>query len=650
MRFKTPVAGALLALSSLMLAACGGSDDDTPSNPNPQQPGPQRPAKLRVGVLPDTQGAGDNVAVYAMDAVLKQQQALGADVVIAVGDLTNGGTPEEFAQWLSVADKYREAGMEILPLMGNHEDSYAHTVRWIDAMRPYIPEDAVHMPYAEFLNYYVIRENVLIINIRYWGLSAAFPWIKEAIQKHRDEVDHILVSSHDGLVGAKYGQTREQIVEGDKGENSLISQYDDIRKVFIDNDVIWLQGHEHQYQRSAIRGPFTAINKSWTPVGGNYRAPYYTQVMSGNASYKGYEYRYGERELVQNVIMHKVNTKERESPALDATAVLLTFEGPRVDYQAWFTEHTLDNDNEGPKELATPNWILFDRFSRSTDRCEKMVYPNSLPAGSSIRPVLDHDQSYRTSECRSPEGVIARIEAGVNNTFNRIDTRDRSLSFTPGLSRAESVTDLLRLAHQFLFRYHQNWTPNLNGNKRIFIDGDSVKIPETTIDYKKYVTLSWVEPAPETVSSVLLVSGTQGQNGVYLSAWGKVLDISTDPGKPGSQPDGSAKAPHALPAHATRDWNALAPTDNYAFSFRVPPSLAGRELTLGELGANGWAPMASAECVVDGAFDEVYLTTPVARDAACDNMPLVGFDAADGDGLWWAVVNRDVEVALMAAN
>lgn len=645
MRFKTSAAGALLALSSLLLAACSSNSHDPAAAPGSSQPGSQRPAALRVGVLPDTQGSGANVAVHAMDAVLRQQQALGADIVIAVGDLTNDGTPEEFAQWLSVADTYRAAGMEILPLMGNHEDSYAHTVRWIDAMRPYIPDDAVHMPYAEFLNYYVIRENVLIINIRYWGLAGAFPWIKAAIQTHRDAVDHILVSSHDGLIGAKYGQVREQIVEGQKGENSLIDQYDDIRKVFIDNDVIWLQGHEHQYQRSAVRGAFTAINKSWTPEAGNYRAPYFTQIMSGNASYKGYEFRYGESELVQRVVMHKTNSMERGSTALDATAVLLSFNGPRLDYEAWFTEHTLTDDTAGPGELADPDWILFDRFSRSGDRCEKIVYPNSIPAGT--RPVLDHDPSYRTSECRSPEGVIARIEAGVNNSFNRIDSVTRSMSFREDWSRASSVTDLMRLAYQFLFQYHQNWTPNLNGNQRIVENGNQVSIPATTIDLKKYVTLSWVEADEATASSILVLSGTQGQNGVYLGAWGDVKDIRSATGMPGSQPDGSAKAPHALPAHATRDWNALAPTDRFAISFQVPESLRDEPLTLGLLDLDGWAPMASATCVVDGGFDAVYLHTPVPRDAACAGMPLVGFDAADG--LWWAVVNHDVEVALIAA-
>ncbi|MBZ2188900.1 metallophosphoesterase [Alcanivorax sp. JB21] len=656
---KLPGVAALLL--TLGLTGCGGSSNSS------NTPGTETPTvtPLRVGMLPDTQGDGPNVAVYAMDAVLKRQHDMGADVVIAVGDLTNNGTPEEFAQWLSVADKYREAGMEILPLMGNHEDSWAHTTRWIDAMRPYIPADAIHMPYAEFLNYSVVRSNVLIINIRYWGLAGAFPWIRDTVARHRDEVDHIIISSHDGLIGAKYGQVREQIVTGQKGENGLLDQYDEIRRLFVDNDVIWLQGHEHQYQRSVVRGPFTAVNKSldtampvaetaatgpasrsWTETGGNYRLPYYTQIMTGNASYKGYELRWGESELVQRIILHKSNSMSNGSPAYDVNAGMLTFNGPRVDYQSWYAEHTVQNDLSGPGELADPAWTLFDRFSRTTDRCEKIVYPNSIPAGT--RPVLDHDPTYRTAECRGPDGAIARLEAGTNNMFNRIESTTRTMGYTPDWSRAESTMDLLRLTYQYLYQYHQAWTPNLNGNQRAFPDGEQVRVPETTIDTKKHVTLSWMPAQPDTASSVLLVSGTGGQNGIYTNAWGGIKNIETDTGLPGSQPDGSAKAPHTLPSQASRDWDLQgATTDYYALSFSVPDTLAGTALTLGLLTDEGWQPAASADCIIEAAFHEAWLNGGAPRDPACDGETLVGFDASTGNVLWWMVADRDLEVALL---
>lgn len=50
----------------------------------------------------------------------------------------------------------------------------------------------------------------------------------------------------------------------------------------------------------------------------------------------------------------------------------------------------------------------------------------------------------------------------------------------------------MRLGYQFLFQYHQNWTPNLNGNNRLVpLNESEVEIPETTIDLKELVTMSW---------------------------------------------------------------------------------------------------------------------------------------------------------------
>ena len=318
---------------------------------------------ISVGLLPDTQGSGEMVSIYPMDAVLQKFQDLGVDIVIPVGDLVNQGAPHEFEDWSRTAGKYRDAGMEFLPLMGNHERSFAYTVQWIENMKDFIPTDAVHMQDAQYLNYYVVRENVLIIVLKYYHLPIAFQWIKGVVEEYRDRVVHIIIGSHDGLIGAKYGQTREMIVEGTKGNDLLMDQWDEIRAFFSKHDVIWVQGHEHMYQRSVIEAPIHLNTGSWRLSDGNYRLPQYTQIVSGNASYKGYEYRYGEREKVQAVIQHKMNTMENGSEALDANA------------------------------------------------------------------------SYRTNECFADDGSRARLLDGTNNTFNRVDTTPRTLSWRPGFSR-----------------------------------------------------------------------------------------------------------------------------------------------------------------------------------------------------------------------
>lgn len=640
------LAAGLLAAT---LAGCGGdssSSDSTPGDGNGSNPPPATASTLKIGLLPDTQGGGDNVSMHPMKAVLDKEQALGVDIVIPVGDLTDHGTTREFEQWTSVAESYRDAGIEFLPLMGNHEDSYAYSVEWIENMKHYIPKDAVHMAGAQYLNYYVIRDNVMIILLKYYNLPIAFEWIKQEVAAHEGEFDHLVIASHDGLIGAKYGETREMIVEGIKGDNALMDMWDDIRAFFARYDVLWVQGHEHMYQRSVVTAPIWVDPSSWTTADGNYRLPQYTQIMSGNASYKGYEFRYGERELVQRIVQQKMNTMDDGSPAYDANASVLTFQGDRVDYESWFVEHTIGSNEDGVKELADPQWKLMDRFSRTKNRCERLVYPNSIPEGT--RPVMYLDASYISNDCTGDDGSVARMVAGTNNTFNRVESRTRDMGITPGFSRAETVTDLMRLGYQFLFQYHESWTPNLNGNERLVpLNESEVEIPETTIDLKELVTMSWQQGDSETASDILIVSGTQNQTGTYSSAYGAVKDIETMVGLPASQPDGTAKQPHTLPAGASKDWDlATAVADAYGLTFDAPEGSDVDSLTLGVRTADGWQPLASAECLVEGPFDGGYLSTPPTRPDTCADQPLVGVDPDHGRR-FWTVLQQDAELALL---
>jgi len=160
----------LLLLSAVAgLTACGNDGDsdnnstadteipqqnETPDqNPSPEQPSePSAPGekqfeKLIIGLLPDTQVGSDaqgqsHVATITMEKVLQHQLDAGVDIVIPVGDLTDGGSETEWQEWTSVAKKYQDHGIEFLPVMGNHEQSFAYTHNWIEAMRPFIPRRA----------------------------------------------------------------------------------------------------------------------------------------------------------------------------------------------------------------------------------------------------------------------------------------------------------------------------------------------------------------------------------------------------------------------------------------------------------------------------------------------------------------------------
>jgi len=645
-------------IASTFLAGCGSDNNSTtPVSPESSTPTASTTepetviSPFTIGLLPDTQGGTDStgqahVAMYPMREVLTHQAALGVDMVIAVGDLTDKGSDIEFAEWRSVAENFAQQGIEFLPVMGNHETSYAYTHNWIDNMQHFIPEDAVHMPDYEWINYYVVRDNVAIFGLAYYNLPIAFQWIKDTVEA-LEGIDHIVVASHDGLIGAKYGQTREQIVDGTKDDDWVFSVQPQIREFFADHDVIYVQGHEHQYQRSLISAK-TALQttaSSSTPTGGNYRMDTYTQIMAGNASYKGYEFRYGERELVQMIVAQKNATLSNGSTHFDVNSSLLTFSDQRIDYASYFAEHTAQSNE--PEQDFTAQWQLMDKFSRTTNRCESVIYPNSIPADT--RPVLVLQTQYLTNDCYADDGSYVNLVGGQNNTFNRTDTRTRDMSFTPGFTRAETMNDLIRLNYQWLYQVHENWTPNLNSPIRVIPDYDAGEliIPETTIDLKEHITLSWL-PANDTASDILIVSGTQNQTGVYQDDYGVLKDIESDNGLANSQTDGSAKSATVLPASATKSWNITnAISDPYVVQFTAPESFNSAELVLGMKTENGWQAVTPAECVVDSAFTNSYLDEAPVRESACDNSPLVGFDSAFGNR-WWVVLTQDAELALLA--
>jgi hypothetical protein len=636
---------AIATITASGLVACDSNNDDSSSAESSYQP-------YKIGLLPDTQGGTDSegqshVALHPMRAVLSHQAEAGVDMVIALGDLTDGGTTVEWNEWTSVAESYKDQGIEFLPVMGNHETSYAYTVEWIKTMRDYIPEDAVHMPGAEWINYYVIRENVLIIGLAYYNLPTAFSWIQEVVEANQDNVDHIVVASHDGLVGAKYGQTREQIVEGTKDDDWVYSVQEDIREYFSEHDVIYVQGHEHQYQRSLItsKTALTTTPSGSTPEGGNYRMGAYTQIMAGNASYKGYEYRYGERELIQMVVAQKNDTLSSGSTAYNVNSGWLAFDNDRVDYTTYFAEHTASSNDDD--QAFSADWKMLDTFTRTSNRCETVVYPTSVPEDT--RAVLVFQTEYLTDLCIAGDGTLAQLVGGSNATFNRTDTRTRDMEYTPGFIRAETLTDLARLAYQWMYVYHESWTPNLNSAARAIPDADEdvLLIPETTIDLKEHVILSWSDATADTRSDILIISGTQNQNGLYQSAYGAAQDIEVDTGLDLSSPSGSAKSAVTLPATASKSWDmSVAVADSYGVALTAVDTLSGDAVLLARKTDAGWEALTSADCIYQGLWLESYTVTAPSRDAACSGEPLVGYDA-DGNS-WWTVLNSDAELALVS--
>ena len=617
------------------LSSSSSDNDDNVSQPAP----PAVQAALRVGVIPDTQGGGQNSSIMPMRALMEFYREQDVDLLLLVGDLSEEATPAEYAQWRSVVDDYRD-DFVMLPLQGNH-DIKGTDQDWYDNVSDLIPADAIQMTGQRDKNYAVVRGNVLIITLSYGQLPFTYDFTREMIETYRDQVDHIIVSTHNTMVGSRYGNIRERVVEAydtSEGDQQFLLVHSDYRQLFADNDVIYVAGHEHQYLRSLVSG---------------YYGGHYTELVSGSASYKGYDSRYGESELIQSMLMVKIN--DGSSGSLDVNASILSFEGDLVDYRSYYEAHTITRNEDGMRELAQPDWKLIDRFTRTAERCDKIVYPSSIPASNQLN--MTHDKSYRTSACVSDNGFSARILDGENAIFNRYDTRTRTTNFEPGVSTAKSNAELAARYFRYLHIPHASYSPNLNNSQRVRLINqgtadEEVEIRETTIDLKKQVSLSWVPPYEGAESDVLIVSGIQGQDGTYSSAKGVMKNIQADVGFAGSFGDGSerGKQPVTLPSDRVNSNSILdddARGDDFVLQFNLPAVAEAESLTLGRWNTEteGWDPVVAADCISAASYDSSYLTDlPADVPQSCETAAGM---VTVGAGYAWARLQKDGAYALI---
>ncbi|GAM56620.1 hypothetical protein JCM19231_5199 [Vibrio ishigakensis] len=229
--------------------------------------------EIVVGLMPDTQARGQ--AWLLQDGLMHRYANEGVELVLAVGDLTNTNTQEEYDHWLRVMNNYTNTNnMKVLPVRGNHENEW-----WLPdgGSNIYIQnvghliEDAEHLPGYENLTYAYKYKNILVISVDVYihnnqyefdsGKSAfvtAFPWMKEMVAKYHDEVDHIILMTHEPLFGRYYPGQRENIDKATNGAwdgdpNEIgIKQRERIQKFLADNNILYVSGHDHQYSRSAI--------------------------------------------------------------------------------------------------------------------------------------------------------------------------------------------------------------------------------------------------------------------------------------------------------------------------------------------------------------------------------------------------------------
>lgn len=190
-----------------------------------------------------------------VDPIVSKIKEEGVSVVLAVGDMTDVRTENEYVEWMNkVGNPLSEAGMVVLPVRGNHEivDGY-DWLSWFttevdttdnrsvnnmdNGIDAYTEEDSdafdqgykLYQQYPgslltaglksgdivgydgiEDLMYYTIQNNTLFIALDFYASDLVsinyegtwlliYPWLKDLLQEKGASVDHIVMFGHEAL-------------------------------------------------------------------------------------------------------------------------------------------------------------------------------------------------------------------------------------------------------------------------------------------------------------------------------------------------------------------------------------------------------------------------------------------------------------------
>ena len=297
--------------------------------------------------------------------------------------------------------------------------------------------------------------------------------------------DDLTENEEPGLIGYGYdiGQLGHLLLQ-DESDPGLA---EGILRLFAKHNVNYFSGHDHQYARSLIHpGPEYAA----TTHG-------FTQIISGNASWKAYEDLYGFNDDYETGLFVD-NFYNNEPVSGDGynihgalgkgvSFVVVEVNGRQITTTNYFASHNYtesdlnlglryDYDHNcwltysGSYRSGVPStsscteveWVEHDQASRTTNGTERVVSP--------YESYWIHSSS---PERRGYKGSEATIIDGYNLTFDS--------SYAAAIDRVELMSELVSMS----------W----------FVDDDE-----------------------ETVSDVLWISGNQTQDGSHFDEFGNLLD------------------------------------------------------------------------------------------------------------------------------
>jgi hypothetical protein len=215
----------------------------------------EAPIEIPSNQRSDTPYDFKHLPALLVDPIVSKIKAEGVSVVLAVGDMTDVRTENEYVEWMNkVGIPLTEAGMTVLPVRGNHEivDGYdwlnwftrevdvtaSRSVNNVDnGIDAYTDEDSeeydqgynLYQKYPgslltkglesgeivgykdiEDLMYYTVKNNTLFIAIDFYASDLVsvsyegtwlliYDWLKNVLETEGTKVDHIVMFGHEAL-------------------------------------------------------------------------------------------------------------------------------------------------------------------------------------------------------------------------------------------------------------------------------------------------------------------------------------------------------------------------------------------------------------------------------------------------------------------
>ncbi|MCG8348661.1 MAG: metallophosphatase family protein [Chloroflexales bacterium] len=399
------------------------------------------------------------------------------------------------------------------------------------------------------LVYYFIHRNTLfvaldpyfadLVSTQYRGTwSLLYDWLEDVFEREAPRVDHIVVFSHEAFVTKHRPQMYEEKAYGsylqtlaeeklrafdagsqdserpaqfdllayDMGQLGFVLQQNESRQGLVEQlfgllaryQVHFLVGHDHQYMRSLIHS---------RP--GDKTSPAFTQIITGNASWKAYENNFGANPEFESPIYQDNFVDPQTGHSGKISFVLAEVNGRQTTYTNHYATVSFKD------EYASENKLRYD-----FDRKQWNFYVQE--DGQTVnRPI---PLEWKTGDMESYTSDSLRRIVGPGENYYTTTT---------------AAIDQGYLGTEFTIIDGTNLTYN---SSKAHLRNNTIQ------NMSELLALSWfTDDNPTTLSDIILINGNQNQDGSYIDHEGVIQTTTvTDSSLGATNKYGSQNAPYTI--------------------------------------------------------------------------------------------------------